>query len=462
MPSERGLSDAIAVCAVLTLVVSPVAATGGLSPPAASTDEPSVGTASTNVTVTDLRVWSSDPSPYPGLSDERPLHEAFSSRADVERAMADGSLHRDRRVPVNGTLVLELRMPGMADRLANASGPNETARFLDVVYGADDAFRLEAASSPGPMRPISVLLFNRTSATTVYSDRDADTYYVVADPTNLRYGSTRPYEERRVDWQPDRDLSRALDGLGPYALNVTIDGKSARFFGNASVFDLTYGDHRSWRKLKPVVAFTDDDAETVFELPRGWNRTVRAQSDQRLVALTTLDAGAPVTVRVVNRSDGGPPLSNATAATDVFGDGPSSDAYNAELANDTVITSATATLDASGVAPNTTATLEVATDGRVLLRERFTVRPALATSTPAEMATTASTATSSPAATEPATTTANPTTAPAPTPTATAVPSPSPTETTDGTGPGFGLLGGVVALVASGWRRRRDRDGDRS
>lgn len=454
MPSERGFVDAIAVCVVLALVVGPVAATGVLSPPPASTDESSVGTASTNVTVTDLRVWSSDPPPHPGLSDEWPLHEAFSSRADVERAMADGRLHRDRRVPVNGTLVLELRMPGMADRLANASGTNETMRFLDVVYGSDDAFRLEAASNPGPMSPISVLLFNRTSATTVYSNRDADTYYVVVDPTSLRYGSLRPNEEKRVDWQAFRDLSQALDGLGPYALNVTIDGRPARFFGNASAFNFTVEDGR-WSQLKPVVAFTDDDEGTVFELPRGWNRTVRVQSGQRLVALTSLDAGAPVTVRVVNRSDGGPPLSNATVATDEFGSAPSDDDYDAELANYTVITSATATLDASGVAPNTSATLEVAAGDRVLLRERFTFRPPLATSTPTETATPTVTSSLTPAET---TTAPTPTTTPTstPTPAATAAAPPSATETTAGTGPGFGLLGALVALAVSCWRRRRD------
>lgn len=455
MPSERGFADVIAVCLVLTLVVSPVAATGGLTPqpPSASTDESAATTSETNVTVTDLRVWSSDPPPHPDLSDEWPLHEVFSSRADVERAMADGRLHRDRRVPMNGTLVLELRMPGMAGRLANASGANETMRFLDVVYGADDAFRLDIASGPGPMEPISVLRFNRTNATTVYSDREADTYYVVVDPTSPLHGSVRPNRERQVDWQADRDLSRALDGLGPYALNVTIDGQSTRFFGNATIFDLTYEDSRSWHKLKPVVAFTEDDEGTVFELPGGWNRTVRAQSGQRLVAITSLDAGAPVTVRVVNRSDGGPPLSNTTVATDEFGSGPPTDAYDARLSNYTVYTSATATLDASEVEPDTAATLEVTAGDRVLVRERFTFRPPLTTSTPTETATATPTATmsSTPAET---TTAAAPTTTP--THAATAAGPSSPTETTAGTGPGFGILGVLVALAVCCWRRRRD------
>ncbi|ELZ22691.1 hypothetical protein C475_16356 [Halosimplex carlsbadense 2-9-1] len=455
MPSERGLADAIAVCVALTLVVGPVAATDGLTPHTASTDESAATMSATNVTVTDLRVWSSDPPPYPELGDEWPLHEVFSSRADVERAMADGRLHRERRVPSNGTLVLELRMPGMAARLANASGTNETTRFLDVVYGADGAFRLEIASNPGPMRAISVLRFDRTGATTVYSDRSTDTYYVVVDPTGLRDGSVRPNSEKRVDWEADSDQVGRAPARGPYALNVTIDGQSARFFGNASAFNFTRQGDGGWRQLKPVVAFTEDDEGTVFELPSGWDRTVRAQSGQRLVALTSLDADTPVTVRVVNRSDGGPPLSNTTAATDEFVSAPPGDAYDAVLANYTVLTSVTATLDASRVAPDTAATLEVATDGRVVLRERFTVRSALTTSTSAETATTMPTATPSPTPVETPTTTPIPATTVAPTPTATAASPSSPTGTAAETGPGFGLIGALVALAVSSRRRRR-------
>ncbi|MFC7194205.1 hypothetical protein ACFQL4_05255 [Halosimplex aquaticum] len=284
MPSKRKFTDTITVCVVLTLVVGPVAATGGLSSP--STDKSSVGTASTDVTVTDLRVWSSDPSPYPDLSDERPLHEAFSSRADVERAMADGRLHRDRRVPVNGTLVLELRMPGMADRLANASGTNETMRFFDVVYGADDAFRLESMTSSSlSLHTLPrVFRFNRTSSTTVYSDRDADTYYVVVDPTSLLHGWVNFEGGREIVWDTDDD-PWAPSGRYNFALNVTIDGRSSRFIGNASVFDLAV-EGESWQ-TKPVIDLIDDDERTVFELPSGWNRTVQAQSGQRLVAHTS-------------------------------------------------------------------------------------------------------------------------------------------------------------------------------
>ncbi|WP_415380981.1 hypothetical protein [Halosimplex sp. TS25] len=453
MPSERGFSDAIAVCIVLTLVVGPVAATGGLAPPPSSTDESDAKTSETNVTVTNLRVWSSDPSPYPDLSDERPLHEAFSSRADVEEAMADGRLHRDRRVPVNGTLVLELRMPGMADRLANASGTNETMRFFDVVYGADDAFRLESTTHGVLHIPTTVFRFNRTSSTTVYSDRDADTYYVVADPTTLLPGYVGVEGGREIVWDTGGYDLPEFGILRGYALNVTIDGRSSQFLGNTSVFDLEAEDE-GWEQVKPVVELIWGDEEAVFELPSGWNRTVRAQSDQRLVAHTSLDAGAPVTFRVVNRSDGGPPLSNTTSVTDEFGSNSTEDAYIYHLSNYTVYTSATATLDASGIEPGTAATLEVAAGDRTLLRERFTVRPALSTPTPTETAT--PTATLTPTPSETVTTTPTPTTTPTSTPSATAAAPSSPTDTVADTGPGFGLLGALVSLAVSCWCRRRD------
>ncbi len=405
------------------------------------------------MTVTDLRVWSSDPSPYPELSDEWPLHEGFSSRADVEQAMADGRLHRDRRVPVNGTLVLELQMPGMADRLANASGTNETTRFFDVVYGADDAFRLESTTRDSLHSPTTVFRFNGTGSTTVYSDRDADTYYVVVDPATLIPGYVGVEGEREIVWDTDGyDLPQS-GILRGYALNVTIDGRSSHFLGNASIFDLAAEDE-GWYQVKPVVELIWDDEEAVFELPRGWNRTVRAQSDQPLVAHTSLDAGTPVTFRVVNRSDGGPPLSNTAVVTDEFGSKSTEDAYIYHLSNETVYTSVTATLDASGVEPDTAATLEVTAGDRVLLRERFTVRPALSTPTPTEAAT--PTATSSPTPGETAETTPTSATTPISTPaTTTAAPS-SPTETTAGTGSGFGLLVALVAFVVTCWRRRDD------
>lgn len=270
MPSSR----AVATLLVLAIVSSGFAAQSSV---VAGVPE-AQGTAAANVTVENITVSTAP----------REVGERLTSRSAIQTARNEGNLTRDGTVVPTDTLVLTLEMSGLDGRLAAASGDNATARFFDVTYGNDSAISLQQVNPPPQLRR-KVVRPDRFEGTTVVSDPANDTYHLVTNLSQARVGRDAG---RDVDWDPrfkttirEGDIYAATVSFGGERLVTDDEGVTVRIVEREAVF----GGAGELRHLS---------------LPPSPNATVRG--------LVSLAPGTPVTIRIENRSDAGPPLERRT------------------------------------------------------------------------------------------------------------------------------------------------------
>ncbi|WP_226010491.1 hypothetical protein [Halomicrobium salinisoli] len=309
-----------------------------------------------------------------------------------------------------------MRAPGLDERMARVDGPNETARFLRATYDEDSAITFVQSSSPGPSAHPDAFQPDRSNATTVVADRANDTYYLLLDPLAADRGH----------WDDsDRTDGLAFESGNPhgwtidkgYGLQVAIDGRTQTFRGD--------GD---WNDHGPVIRFLKDDGPAeAFDGTFERDRLVLDRSTRAPITVnTSLSRDTTVTVRITNRSDGGPPVSDMRTVE--WGDGTSRDGHDW---NGVV----TANLDTTSLSPGTTFDVELRLGEYTVTRTSGVI--SASTSTPTATPTARPTPTV-PAAAGSATTTGASTPSPADSP-----------ATTSGSGPGFGSLAALVALTAA-------------
>jgi PGF-CTERM protein len=415
------------------------------------TSESADDTTPIDTAVTDVTVWTAPQDADDRLTDLSAIQTA-RLRDSLTRADSRAQNHTPT-VVWNDTLVLELRAPGLAQRMAAIDGPNPTVRFFELTYSENSSITLWETNSPADSQPLAARL-NRTAATTAVVG-PLDTIYLVVDPTVMRVGFCEPRcgPGHDIDWKPKEvgrfdapryaaDSERFRNGSA-FAVNARIDGTSANFSTDDD------GDTAPLLSFEePEVSFSDrTDGRVEFSQMR--NLPVQAE--------TNLAPGTTVSVRLTNRSDGGQTLVDHDLVT--------------ENGTTGIIS---ADFDTRGLPIDTTFTLEFVANGHVLTRTDGVIQwgpPSTSTAAPTDVHsstprdTTTRRATPTPTQTESTTPTAGtPTTAPSDppagseTPTATSQPTPTPsptatdssgTETSGGSGPGFGLVVTVAALLAA-------------
>jgi len=108
--------------------------------------------------------------------------DRFTSIAEIEQGREAGWVTPSPILATGDTLLLRLRLPGMAARVANATGDSADARFRSVLAGENVSLRL-VERSVGPERSPHVFNLNESRGRTVVADPGNDTYYVAADLT---------------------------------------------------------------------------------------------------------------------------------------------------------------------------------------------------------------------------------------------------------------------------------------
>lgn len=307
MPSTRSLVPAAAVgCLLLLATLAPAGAGAALTPADSPTESDTEVTQPTNATVTNVSVWV-------GPAE---LEDLLTNASAVRTAQRTGSLTERIHAPLNRTIVLEMRAPGLDGRMARVDGPNETARFLGATYDEDSAITFVQSSSPGPSAYPDAFQLDRPNATAVIADQANDTYYLRLYPEAADRGNWRPGDHTdEFTFESETPNGWSIDK--GYSLQVTIDGRTQTFRGD--------GD---WDERAPVVRFLKDDGPTeAFDDTFEQDRLVLDRSTRAPVEVkTTLSHFAPVTVRITNRSDGGPPISDTR--TPDRGSGTSADGHD--------------------------------------------------------------------------------------------------------------------------------------
>jgi hypothetical protein len=308
--------------ATTSIVSQPAAGSPGSNASDATRD---VATASENVTVENLTVWTA-----PGS-----IRDRLDDREAIATARRTGNLTRDGTVARSDALVLSMRIPGLAARMDNVTGANETVRFIRATNGTDSSVRL-VQTNPTTEVPEKIVGLHRSGAMTVVADQANDTYHLVVDLTESRVGF-RDYGESispdGVDWNPRMDPNVRRGEL--FAVNVTIDG-------HTSLFDTDRDSSRPDAVVHVVgvdAEFGATDALDVLVLQATTGQPVRAR--------TSLAPGTPVVVRIENRSDGGPAIVRRTHVVETTTGGVGDDRF------EPVTHEILAPVDTSGGAPIT-------------------------------------------------------------------------------------------------------------
>lgn len=406
--------------AVLIVGLSSVSAGGALTTDGQSTDREVFAQSSTNVSVENVTVWIAPESASGNLTDE----------AAIDAAKESGTLTRNPRVALTDTLVLEMNATTLEERVATVDGDNETDRFLRAVYGEDSHVTL-VQTNAGPETQALAAQFDHAS-TTVVPTATTDRFYLVVEPEKLpvRYcGSACPW--RDDDSPVVGNVSTERLPHAAFAMNVTVDGHTSSHRQEDD------GD------LAPVFDVSDVEVEVIGSRSSGRPVTLSADREVRVPLLTTLAPGTPVTVRIDNRSDGGARLTDSTTVT--------SDARNVD--DPTHVHVATAEFETADVAPNATFDIEVVANGRVVENVTGVID---GPSAPTDEPSTATANTPSPPPMdepESTTTTAEDTASTQGNDGTETTP-----DATEGTGPGFGSVAALVALLLAfaglRWRTR--------
>jgi hypothetical protein len=199
----------------------------------------------------------------------------------IQRAIADGTLARDETVTVDGTLVLELRMPGLGAAVADAAGSNATAR-LDALLAANGTTLDAVQENPTVERTPLVADLVDPSATRVVRAGN-DTVYLALETAEI----------------PAR-----RDGDTNWTALESTDYEDARFG-----VTVTHGDATASTEF-----VTEEPAVEFVTVPGSEQPYVRPAPNATVRARTNLAPGTNVTVSVLDA--GKDVVREATATVD--------------------------------------------------------------------------------------------------------------------------------------------------
>lgn len=359
-----------------------------------------------NVTIENVTVWVGP----------RSVGANVTSQSAIESARDADTLRRDTRVAWTDTIVLEVHAPGIGERMAAVGGDNVTDRFLRATYGGDSHLTLPETTSGKESQPRAVQ-FDHTS-TTAFAASANDTYYLLVEPESLPIGLCGTVcgswkAEEPVEGPMRNEGIRYDTGL---AINATIGGRTST--------------PRRTEAGNPATVLLITDVKTDF-VDYDHDVEALALAGEEAVPVpvqTSLAPGTSVTVRIVNRSDGGQPLVTTTTVSAVerpaFQDRDALDPDHGVIGR----------LDTTGIAPGATFDVQLVANGDVV-DEVAGLRRAESTQSPTADRPVKSTRRGTPTGNGEATSTA-------------VADVSSAAGTTDGTGPGFGPASALVALVA--------------
>lgn len=327
------LAGAVLLVALLSTTVA-----GALTTEEESTDRTVLAQSSTNVSVENVTVWIAPQSASSNLTNE----------SAIDAAKASGTLTRHPRVAVTDTLVLEVNVTGLDERIATVDGDNETDRFLRAVYEGEDHATLVQTNPDTHVQALAAQ-FDHDS-TTVVTASAADTYYLVVEPDDLSVG----YCEAACPAYGDES---------PVVGNVSNDRIS---HDTALAMNLTIDDHTSTPRrdddggLAPILELDEVETDVVDYGYDAGVAPVPAKPAASVPIQTNLAPGTAATVRIANRSDDGPPLLYSTSVVAQAG-------TNVEDPDDfDPDHGVVAEFDTSAIAPNATFDVDFLANGRVV------------------------------------------------------------------------------------------------
>ncbi|QPV61435.1 hypothetical protein I7X12_11720 [Halosimplex litoreum] len=257
--------------------------------------------------------------------------DRLASVAAVERGREAGWVTPSPVLAAGDTLVLRLRLPGMAERVANATGDTDSARFRSVLASENVSLRL--VQRPETIHGTRHLFFlNGSRGQSVVADPANDTYYVVTDLTAVS----------------DAAGGLGIDDLrGEFVPRLVVEGNHRLNPGPVDEPNRTGRFEVLGREAWLSGADTDGVLAPGFA----------ATSNQTVAGTTTLAPGSTVTVSVTDASGIETPRNVTARVTDRTVD---SDDYGPpEFVFETA-------LNLSGVEPGTEIGLVVASNGTVI------------------------------------------------------------------------------------------------
>lgn len=269
-------------------------ATGGLQGPPADEYLVKLGRDGDQLDSGTVRIQPRGTGDVTVLSGPRPLGNTLQNLTAIRSATSTETLVTDHTVTLNATLVFEIEASGFEGRLAVADGENSTTRFVSLFERKENRLVLHQ-TNPTPERLPKVIPLGNTSGTTVIPDTANDTYYLVTALSELEptWDSSSPVSTD-PSLYPDESFS----------LNLTIDGETRLFDLGVEQADpspiLTV--------TEPEIGFGESGVWEFVQLPSDENATLKA--------VTGLQQGTTVTVRIHSRSDDGPVIQEQASVGD--------------------------------------------------------------------------------------------------------------------------------------------------
>ncbi|QLH80282.1 DUF7282 domain-containing protein [Halosimplex pelagicum] len=260
--------------------------------------------------------------------------DRLASVAAIERGREAGWVTPSPVLAAGDTLVLRLTVPGIADRVANATGDTADARFRTVLADENVSVRF-VQRHVGPHRDRAIFYLNGSRGQAVAADPANDTYYVAADLAAVPNSDGEP------------GIDEYLRSRGEFVPRLVVDGEHRLNPGDLDEANRAGGFALSDREAELFDADVEDLLAPGFA----------AASNQTVAGATTLAPGSTVTVSVTDAVGIETPR-NATAR--VTGRTADRDDYDPP---GFVFETA---LNLSGVDPGTEISLAVASDGTVL------------------------------------------------------------------------------------------------
>ncbi|WP_323677521.1 PGF-CTERM sorting domain-containing protein [Halorubellus sp. PRR65] len=290
MSSPPRSAVAVVAAAVVLAAVAPATAAAGPSlAPGPTFDRGSLAAATPpgeNASVSAWRV---------------PMHVDTANASASELASYENATAGTVNVTPHDRLVVDVTVPGLGARVADASGnasANLTSRVLDALNESGHFAVRQTQASTTPERQSKSLWLNATNVRAVAAAED-DRYLLVVDPASVLAVHAGPFEDPRVVAEEERDEDYRFDGVfadGVYAYEVY----TARYHVNESVRGLAATSRRV--KFRPAAAFV----ATTGPLEPTANATV--------TGTTTLAPGTDLAVTA--RTDAGGVATAVTAVDD--------------------------------------------------------------------------------------------------------------------------------------------------
>jgi|GEM_PF-4836339 len=229
--------------------------------------------------------------------------DRLTSVAAIERGREAGWLTPSPVLAAGDTLAFRLRLPGMAERVANATGDTDDARFRSVLAGENVSLRV-VQRHVSPHRDRQIFSLNGSRGQTVVADPGNDIYYVAADLADVPDAAGDPGTDAHLRY--GEFVPRLVVG-GEHRLNpgsVDEPNRTGRFVVLERDATLTGAD-RSGRLVPGLAAAPNQTVTGYTALAPGSTVTVRVTNVTGIEAPRT--ATARVTRETVDPDEWGPP-----------------------------------------------------------------------------------------------------------------------------------------------------------